>query len=121
MATDPAPLTYAELVHKGVQTADPTGDAALADLLDRYEDRDEALHAPEAFRAELYEELGRLDPDEEDPALQMAGAVAIELAFRAESRDAERPTLLRLAARAGFPDGLPPQIREWLDTQGVEV
>ena len=121
MATDPQPLTYAELVHKGVQTADPHGEAALGDLLDRYQDRDEALHDPGAFRSELDEELGKLDPEMEDPALHMAGAVAAELAYRAESRDANRETLLRLAARASFQEKVPPQIKAWLDEQGVAV
>jgi hypothetical protein len=121
MPTDPQPLTYAELVHKGVQVADPNGDAALSDLLDRYEDRDEVLHDPGAFRAELDEELGKLDPEMEDPALHMAGAVACELAYRQESRDAGRETLLRLAARATFEGHLPPQVKTWLDEQGVQV
>lgn len=112
-------LTYADLVHKGVQVADPEDAYGLSDLLDRYEDRDEALHGPDVFRAELEEELGKLDPEQEDPALQMAGAVAIELAYRSESRDADRTTLLRLAARATYPNGAPDTIEAWLAEQGV--
>ena len=123
MPTDPEPVTLAEVVHRAVQVVDPSGSEGLDDLLARFEDADEPLSAVHAESAaqRIAEEAGALDPQAEDPAVQMAAAVATYLAFRRDEVDEEPGALLELAARAEF-DGQPPEpVRGWLADQGIEV
>ena len=123
MPTDPEPVTIAEVVHRAVQVVDPSGSEGLDDLLARFEDADEPLSAVQAESAaqRIAEEAGALDPQAEDPAVQMAAAVATYLAFRRDEVDEEPGALLELAARAEF-DGQPPEpVRGWLADQGIEV
>jgi hypothetical protein len=62
-----------------------------------------------------------VDPQDEDPAVIMAIAVATYLSFRRDEIGDNPGDILRLAARAEF-DGNPPEnVREWLDAQGVAV
>ena len=123
MPTDPEPVTLAEVVHRAVQVVDPSGSEGLDDLLARFEDADEPLSAVQAdsVAQRIAEEAGALDPQAEDPAVQMAAAVATYLAFRRDEVDEEPGALLELAARAEF-DGQPPEpVRAWLADQGIEV
>jgi hypothetical protein len=123
MPTDPEPVTLAEVVHRAVQVVDPSGSEGLDDLLARFEDADEPLSAvhAESTAQRIAEEAGALDPQAEDPAVQMAAAVATYLAFRRDEVDQEPGALLELAARAEF-DGQPPEpVRGWLADQGIEV
>jgi hypothetical protein len=123
MPTDPEPVTLAEVVHRAVQVVDPSGSEGLDDLLARFEDADEPLSAVQAdsVAQRIAEEAGALDPQAEDPAVQMAAAVATYLAFRRDEVDEEPGALLELAARAEF-DGQPPEpVRGWLVDQGIEV
>jgi hypothetical protein len=123
MPTEPEPVTLTEVVHRAVQVVDPTGSEGLDDLLERFEDADEPLSsvlAP-AVAQHLAEEVGALDPQAEDPAVQMAGAVATYLVFRRDELDEEPGALLELAARAEF-DGKPPEpVSRWLADNGIEL
>lgn len=108
-------------MHRGVQVADPGGQFGVADLLPPVEDADEPVTGHRDIELELAELKGRIDPQDEDPAVMMAVAVATYLAFRRDEVDDDREDLLRLAARAEY-DGSPPEIvRTWLDEQGVEL
>jgi hypothetical protein len=101
--------------------ADPTGEFGVADLLPPVEDADEPVTGHRDIERELAELKGRIDPQDEDPAVMMAVAVATYLAFRRDEIDDNREDLLRLAARAEY-DGKPPDnVRAWLDEQGVAV
>jgi hypothetical protein len=115
------PPTLFQVVHRGVEVADPSGQFDVADLLPPVEDADEPVTGRPDIEQELAELKGRIDPQDEDPALMMAIAVATYLAFRRDEIDDDRQDLLRLAARAEF-DGQPPDhVRVWLEEQGVEV
>ena len=118
-----APVTLSEIVHRAVQVVDPTGSEGLDDFLERFEDADEPVSsglAPSAAQR-IAEGAGALDPQQEDPAVQMAAAVATYLAFRRDSLGEEPGALLELAARAEF-DGSPPEpMRGWLAEQGIEL
>jgi hypothetical protein len=93
----------------------------VADLLPPVEDADEPVTGHRDIELELAELKGRIDPQDEDPAVMMAIAVATYLAFRRDEIDDDPEDLLRLAARAEY-DGHPPDnVRAWLDEQGVEV
>jgi hypothetical protein len=123
MPTDPQPVTLAQVVHRAVVAVDPDGHAGLDDLLVRFEDDDEPLGSTGAEIAaqRIAEEAGKLDPQAEDPAVQLAAAVATYLAFRRDEIDEEPGELLTLAARAEF-DGQPPaDVRALLAQRGVEL
>jgi hypothetical protein len=115
------PPTLFEVVHRGVEAADPTGEFGVADLLPPVEDADEPVTGHQDIEQELAELKGRVDPQDEDPAVMMAIAVATYLAFRRDEIDEDPQDLLRLAARAEY-DGQPPDnVRAWLEEQGVEL
>ena len=123
MPTEPAPLTLAEAVHRAVVVVDPDGNAGLEDLLARFEDDDEPLGSTGAEIAaqRIAEEAGKLDPQAEDPAVQLAAAVATYLAFRRDEVDGEPHELLALAARAEFAGHPPDDVRALLAERGVEL
>jgi ABC-type sugar transport system substrate-binding protein len=117
------PPTLAEVVRRAADVVDPeAANDGVADLVLRFEDRDEPIsQVQEAVEQEVAEAVGAVDPDEIDPAVQMAGAVVTYLAFRRDAVDEDREDVLRLAARAEY-DGTPPEaILEWLDAEGVAV
>jgi hypothetical protein len=115
------PPTIFEVVHRAVEVTDPTGEFGVGDLLGPVEDTDEPVTAHADIEQELAELKGRIDPQDEDPAVMMAIAVATYLAFRRDEFDDDPDDLLRLAARAEF-DGNPPEnVSRWLEERGVAV
>jgi hypothetical protein len=123
MPTEPEPVTLAEAVHRAVVVVDPDGNAGLDDLLARFEDDDEPLDSTSAQIAEqrIAEEAGKLDPQAEDPAVQLAAAVATYLAYRRDELDEEPRALLELAARAEFEGHPPAGVDELLAERGVQL
>jgi hypothetical protein len=120
---EPLPVTLSEVVHRAVVIADPEGAEGLEDLLAKFEDDDEPLGATTAEIAEqrIAEAVGMLDPQAEDAAVQVAGALATYLAYRRDEFAGEPHELMALAARAEF-DGKPPDIVvRWLANRGVEL
>lgn len=122
MPTEPETPTLAEVVHRAVEVCDPAGaDEGVAQLLQRFEDRGEPITSFGDVEQLVMEEKGAVDPQDEDPAVTMAAAVAVYLAHRRTQLDSERHELLRLAAREEF-DGDPPRpVADWLRAQGVEL
>jgi hypothetical protein len=123
MPTDPPPVTLAQVVHRAVVVVDPDGHAGIEDLLERFEDDDEPLDSTGAEIAaqRIAEEAGALDPQAEDPAVQLAAAVATYLAFRRDEIDEEPGELLTLVARAEFDGDPPADVRALLAERGVEL
>ncbi len=122
MPAEPEPVTVSQVVHRAVVVVDPGGENAdAADVFAAFEDRDEPVSAVPALGEELAEGVGRLDPEGEDPALQMVWAVGTYLAHRRDELHDEPADLLRLAARAEW-EGKPPEhVLEWLAAQGVRL
>ena len=114
--------TLFALVHRAAEVCDPAGtEEGAAELLRRFEDRDEPIGDPAEAEQAIAEEKGAIDPQDEDPVATMIAAVATYLAYRRDELDDDRANLLVLAARAGF-DGKPPEpVASWLAEQGVEV
>jgi hypothetical protein len=123
MPTNPEPVTLSQVVHRAVEVVDPDGGEGLDDLLARFEDADEPLSSTVAESAamQIAEGIGALDPQEEDGAVQMAGAVATYLAYRRDEVDEDAADLLVLAARAEFEGNPPEAVRGWLEDAGLEV
>ena len=121
MPTDPEPVTLSAVVQRAVVVVDPEGHAGLEDLLEPFEDDDEPLDSTSAEIAaqRIIEEAGKLDPQAEDPAVQLAAAVAIYLAFRRDEVDAQPRELLTLAVRAEFAGDPPAGVRELLAQRGA--
>ena len=123
MPTEPEPVTLSQIVHRAVDVVDPDGGEGLDDLLERFEDADEPLSAAGADSAaeRIAEGVGALDPQQEDGAVQMAGAVATYLAYRRDEVDEDPGALLELAARAEFEGNPPEPVRGWLADVGIEL
>jgi hypothetical protein len=119
--TEPSVATLAEVMKRAIELCDP--EAAYpqtAELLADFEDRDEPVTALADPDTEIHE-LAALDDAIASPVEIMSVAVAVYLAFRRDEIDADRTHVLRLAARAEFDGHPPPAVREWLESEGVEV
>jgi hypothetical protein len=115
--------TVFEAVQRAVAVVDPDGDQGTEDFLLRFEDRDEPITGlRETIEQQVAEAVGAIDPDGTDPAIQMCGAVVTYLAFRRDEISDSREDTLRLAARAEFENGAPPQhVVDWLESEGVAL
>jgi hypothetical protein len=114
--------TLFALVHRAAEVCDPDGTKeGAAELLRRFEDRDEPIGDPAEAEQTIAEAKGAIDPQDEDPVAMMTAAVATYLAYRRDEVDDDRAELLVLAARAEF-DGDPPEpVASWLGEQGLAV
>jgi hypothetical protein len=121
MPTEPQPVTLAEIVGRAVQVVDPDGTQDLDDFLERFEDADEPVSSvrADAVSRRIAEGAGALDPQAEDPAVQMAAAVATYLSYRRDEVDDDPGAILELAARAEFGEHPPPVVAEWLADVGI--
>ncbi len=108
-------------MHRAVEVTDPSGEFGVGDLLQYVEDSDEPITAHEDIETDLAELKGRVDPQDEDPAVMMAIAVATYLAFRRDEMDDDPGDILRLAARSEYNGHPPDNVREWLDGRGVQA
>jgi hypothetical protein len=115
------PPSLSEVVHRAVEVTDPSGGFGVGDLLQYVEDSDEPVTSHANIEQDLAELKGRLDPQDEDPAVMVAIAVATYLAFRRDEIDDDPRDILRLAVRAEFDGNPPDNVRAWLDEQGVAV
>ncbi len=123
MPTEPEPLTVADAVKRAAEVADPSGvDADIGDFVLYLEDSDEPITAVANLSDRLEEARRSVDPEGDLPAVTMTAAVANYLAYRRDELDDRPEDLLRLAARAEFEGGQPPdEVADWLVAQGVEV
>ena len=117
MATEPAPITLAELVRRAAAIVDPPGDdPAVEEFAVRFEDADQPVRA----QLDGLEERILWGADEDAPIV-MAQAVTLYLAHRPEDLENTPENILLHAARSEF-DGNPPQnVRDWLADQGVTM
>ena len=119
---EPEPITVAGLVRRAVQVCDPSGeDAVLGDVLVRFEDADEPVTAVTDMATRIAEGTGAVDPEGDDPAVQMTWAVATYLAHRRDEMTDVREDILRMAARSEWQGTPPDHVTDWLARQGVTV
>jgi hypothetical protein len=122
MPTEPAPLTLSDAARKAVDVCSLSGDSEqLDEFLERFEDADEPISAIGNIDDLIAEAIGVIAGGDPEPALQMAGAVVVYLAFRRDEIRAEPEELLRLAARSEFDGHPPPEVAGWLEDQGVSL
>ncbi len=120
---NPDPPTVAAAARRGAEAVDPSGeDADVGVFVAHLEDADEPVTAVAGLSDRLEEARRAADPEGDVPAVTMAAAVTTYLRFRRDEVDEPREDLLRLAARAEFDGGEPPDdVADWLSAQGVEV
>ena len=118
-----SPPSLADVVHRAADAVDPEGsNDGVWDFADRFVDSDEPIGGEPAFVEELIAEVkGAIDPQDEDPQVVMAAAVATYLAYRRTEISRAPDELLRLAARAEFHGKPAEPVERWLAEQGVAV
>jgi hypothetical protein len=122
MPTEPPTPNLSDIVDRSADVVDPLGsNDGVAYVVAHYEDRDEPVTALRQLEAELAEVVGRVDPQEEDPAVQMMSAVILHLAHRRDELDAGPARTLEHTARDEY-NGQPPEdVAAWLAEQGVTI
>ena len=120
MPTEPSIPTVAEIVRRAAEATDPANEL-VEELQARTEDADEPVTALEDLEQRMAEEVGKIDPEGDDPALAMAAAVAVYLGHRRDELNAPREHLLRLAARSEFEGDPPEHVASWLAQEGVSA
>src|SRR3954467_10590481 len=119
-AGGPPPSLF-DVVRRAADVTDPSGEFGVADLLQYVEDNDEPVTAHAHIEEEVAEIKGRGDPQDEDPAVMTAIAVATYLAFRRDEIDDDPGDILRLAVASEWKGHPPGNVRSWLEEQGVPV
>jgi hypothetical protein len=115
--------SLADVVRRAVELCDPADeDADLGEFERVFEDADQPVTAVGDVETRIWEAVGRtIDPEPVNPAVTMAGATAVYLAFRRDELGDDTDDVLRLAARAEW-DGRPPDdVRGWLEERGVDA
>jgi hypothetical protein len=118
----PNPLTVADLVRRAVAICDPDDeDADLGEFEVQLEDDDEPVSAVENLEERLAIAEEGADVLLEKPAVIMATAVALYLAYRPDELRGDPEHVLRLAAREEWKGDPPEAVLEWLSARGVDV
>jgi len=117
------PPTLAEIVDRAADVVDPTGvNDGVAYVVERFQDRDEPVTAEhQVLEQELAETIGRVDPQEEDPALIVMAAAVLHLAHRPDELNLEPARILQQAARHEYHGKPPEAVADWLAAQGVPL
>ncbi len=120
---EPEPITLAQAVRRAVEACEDStvGHEGLGRLLERFEDADEPITAVQDLELRLADGNEEADPELEDPAVSVAIATVLYLAYRRDMIDAEDEDLLRLAARAEWSGNPPEAVDAWLAARGVEA
>jgi hypothetical protein len=122
VSRDPDPLTVAQVVRRAVEICDPEDDDAdVGDFEAFFEDDDEPVSAVLNLETRLAVAEEGVDVLLEKPAVMMATAVALYLAYRPDEMRGEPDKLLRLAARAEWKGDPPDAVTDWLAERGIEV
>jgi hypothetical protein len=96
-------------------------DADLGDFEVQLEDDDEPVSAVENLEERLAVAEEGADVLLEKPAVIMATAVALYLAYRPDELRGDPAHVLRLAARAEWKGDPPSAVVDWLRERGVDV
>jgi hypothetical protein len=121
MSREPEIATLSSLARRAADIVDPDDeDAAVGDLERQLEDEDEPVTAIQNLEERLAIAAEGADYEVEQPAVAMAVAVILYLAYRRDEVNDEPHKVMRLAARAEWKGDPPGHVREWLRDRGVE-
>src|SRR3954462_7017746 len=122
MPTEPRPTTLFDVAKRAVEICDPTDhDGVRGHFLAPSEAADEPITAIDNLEERIALAAEGVDASVEDPAVQMAGAVILYLAYRRDEVSDDPADVLRLAARAEYKGDPPEPIADWLADRGVRV
>ncbi len=124
MPTEAAPLTLADAAARAVKAVNTIkADPGIGDFLVRFEDADGPIGDASVAEQQIAEEVGAIDPQAEDAAIQMAAAVTTYLVYRRdEVVESDDKALVRLAVRAEYKGEMPEEPMEsWLREAGIEL
>src|SRR5215211_4262132 len=101
------PVTLFEIVKRAVDIVDP--------------DADEPVTGIGNLEERVALAIEGIDNEVESPAVSVAAATIIYLAYRRDELDDDPDDVLRLAARAEWKGDPPESVRNWLADRGVDV
>jgi hypothetical protein len=122
MPAEPHPISLFEVAKRAIEVSDPDDrDSRLGDLLEQFEDADEPVTAIQNLEERVAIAVEGVDVEIDDPAVSMAAATILYLAYRRDELHDQPLKILRLAARAEWKGDPPEAVRDWLADRGVEV
>ncbi|HEX4279686.1 MAG TPA: hypothetical protein VHZ27_02905 [Solirubrobacteraceae bacterium] len=122
MPAEPQPISLFEVAKRAIEVSDPDDrDSRLGDLLEQFEDADEPVTAIQNLEERVAIAVEGVDVEIDDPAVSMAAATILYLAYRRDELHDQPLKILRLAARAEWKGDPPEAVRDWLADRGVEV
>ena len=123
MSMEPAPLTLTDAASRAVKAVNSLkADAGIGDFLERFEDADGPIGDAGVAEQQIAEEVGAIDPQAEDAAIQLAAAVTTYLVYRRdEAAETDDKALVQLAARAEYKGEVPEPMAGWLTEVGIDV
>ena len=122
MPTEPDPITLSEVARRATEIVDPRGlDDDIVHLYTQLEDDDRPITTVQGLEERLALAEEGLDEDADNPAVDMAVATIIYLAYRRDELNDDPEDILRLAARAEWKGHPPAAVQNWLDERGVTV
>jgi len=122
MPSETQPISLFEIARRSVEICDPDDrDSRLGDLLEQFEDADEPVTAIQNLEERVAIAVEGVDVEIDDPAVSMAAAAILYLAYRRDELHDDPSKILRLAARAEWKGDPPGQVVDWLADRGVKV
>ena len=116
------PITLFEIVKRAVDIVDPDDDDPdMGQLEEVFEDADEPVTGVENLEERVALAVEGIDSEVESPAVSVAAATIVYLAYRRDELDDDDDDVLRLAARAEWKGDPPESVRNWLADRGVNV
>ena len=116
------PITLFEIVKRAVDIVDPDDDDPdMGQLEEVFEDADEPVTGIENLEERVALAIEGIDNEVESPAVSVAAATILYLAYRRDELDDDPEDVLRLAARAEWKGDPPESVRNWLADRGVNV
>jgi hypothetical protein len=116
------PVTLFEIVKRAVDIVDPDDDDPdMGQLEEVFEDADEPVTGIENLEERVALAIEGIDNEVESPAVSVAAATILYLAYRRDELEDDPDDVLRLATRAEWKGDPPESVRNWLADRGVSV
>ena len=116
------PISLFDVVKRAVDIVDPDDDDPdMGDLEEIFEDADEPVTGVENLEERVALAVEGIDNAVENPAVSVAAAVILYLAYRRDELNADPDHVLRLTARAEWKGDPPQNVRDWLQARGITV
>jgi hypothetical protein len=116
------PVTLFQIVKRAVDIVDPDDDDPdMGQLEEVFEDADEPVTGIENLEERVALAIEGIDNQVESPAVSVAAATILYLAYRRDELEDDPDDVLRLATRAEWKGDPPESVRNWLADRGVSV